>query len=258
VPQPTPHEAFDALYNTHADALYCQAYLLTGQRRIARETVGRAFQSAWQHWPDVAVGRDPAGWVRAAAYDYALSPWHRLRLRHRRADHVPAPSGDRELLKTLLGLPPVHRRVLLLHDLIGLDLPDIAAEMEASTSATVSRLFHARQALAGRFPALDGDPQVLRYRLSLLPPHPLQLPPAWLVRAQAERRARLWTRVAIGLSVLILGATAFTLLTAPSEYRPPQDPGRPGGIVPGPRPGGLTAEQTEPADGPEQVSPLSR
>lgn len=34
----------------------------------------RAFQLAWHRWPEVAVDRDPAGWVRATAYEYALSP----------------------------------------------------------------------------------------------------------------------------------------------------------------------------------------
>lgn len=70
----TPAQAFDALYAFCAPALVRQAYLLTGRRELARESVERAFQVAWQRWPEVAVDRDPAGWVRSVAYEHALSP----------------------------------------------------------------------------------------------------------------------------------------------------------------------------------------
>lgn len=70
----TPAQAFDALYAFCAPALVRQAYLLTGRRELARESVERAFQLAWHRWPEVAVDPDPAGWIRATAYDCALSP----------------------------------------------------------------------------------------------------------------------------------------------------------------------------------------
>ena len=57
----TPAQAFDALYAFCAPALVRQAYLLTGRRELARESVERAFQTAWQRWPEVAVDR-PRPW----------------------------------------------------------------------------------------------------------------------------------------------------------------------------------------------------
>ena len=94
----TPVQAFDALYAFCAPALVRQTYLLTGRRELARESVERAFQLAWERWPEVARDPDPAGWVRAAAHEYALSPWHRLRRRHRLPEPphppgTPAPTG---------------------------------------------------------------------------------------------------------------------------------------------------------------------
>lgn len=50
----TPDQAFDALYAFCAPALVRQTYLLTGRRELARESVERAFQIAWQRWPEVA------------------------------------------------------------------------------------------------------------------------------------------------------------------------------------------------------------
>ncbi|MEU0142854.1 helix-turn-helix domain-containing protein, partial [Streptomyces albidoflavus] len=97
-PGPTgasPREAFDALYASCAGVLVRQAYLLTGRHTVAVESVERAFQLAWARWPEVAVDRDPAGWVRAAAHEYALSPWHRMRAAHRSLEWRAAPPRRR-------------------------------------------------------------------------------------------------------------------------------------------------------------------
>ena len=60
----TPAQAFDALYAFCAPALVRQTYLLTGRRELARESVERAFQLAWQRWPEVARDPDPkAGYL---------------------------------------------------------------------------------------------------------------------------------------------------------------------------------------------------
>lgn len=163
----TPAQAFDALYAFCAPALVRQTYLLTGRRELARESVERAFELAWHRWPEVAVDRDPAGWVRATAHEIALSPWHQLRPRHRSPEPPPADAADRALLDVLLNLPPMHRRTLLLYDGVGLDLPETAAETEASTPAAANRLLHAREAVAARLPEL-AVPQELHRRLAEL------------------------------------------------------------------------------------------
>ena len=184
-------QAFDALYAFCAPALVRQTYLLTGRRELARESVERAFQIAWQRWPEVARDRDPAGWVRAVAYECALSPWHRLRPRHRHPEPPPADAFDRALMDTLLQLPPSYRRTLLLYDGVGLGLPETAAETEASTRAAVNRLMHAREAVAERLPEL-ADPEVLHWRLvELASSERLRAAKPLVVRQSGERRAAL-------------------------------------------------------------------
>ncbi|MFD5112857.1 sigma factor-like helix-turn-helix DNA-binding protein [Streptomyces sp. NPDC058391] len=225
----TPAQAFDALYAFAAPALVRQAYLLTGRRNLSQNSVERAFHLAWERWPEVAVDRDPAGWVRAAAYEYAMSPWHRTRRTGKKLDVVPGEHegrDGRELREALLALPPSYRRTLLLYDGLGLDLPETAAETEASTPATARRLIHARKAVAGRLPELT-DAELLHERLGALTlsVEPPKLTPAKKVRSGCERRARLWTRSAMAFTVLIVGATGFTLSTAPTRYEPPQSPG---------------------------------
>ncbi|MFE0416953.1 helix-turn-helix domain-containing protein [Streptomyces tendae] len=268
-PQPapvalTPAQAFDALYAFSAPALVRQTFLLTGRREQARESVERAFQAAWERWPEVARDRDPVGWVRATAYEYALSPWQRLRPRHRHPEPPPADPGDRTLLNTLLRLPPRHRRTLVLYDGVGLDLPETAAETEASTPATANRLLRAREAVAGRLPAL-ADPQVLHRRLTELASNErLRAAEPPTVRRGGERRARLRTRAAIAFTVALIGTTALTVRTAPTHYEPPVSPGQAvRGVPQRVAPGALSDEELELRqklrdqlqDGPERLSP---
>ncbi|MCX4466342.1 helix-turn-helix domain-containing protein [Streptomyces albidoflavus] len=269
----TPREAFDALYASCAGVLVRQTYLLTGRHTVAVESVERAFQLAWERWPEVAVDRDPAGWVRAAAHEYALSPWHRMRAAHRRpatpGTVLPPPRGraDHDLMDALLSLAPRHRRTLLLYDGVGLDLPETAAETEATTRAAAHRVLSARAAVAERVPAL-ADPAALHRRLDALSPlEPATEEQGALIRTGGERRVRRWTRSAVVLTAVIAGATAFCVSVAPDHYvRPPAAGEAITGVPPHAGPGPLSEEdrslreklREHPAAGPERVRPLPR
>ncbi|WGP12207.1 helix-turn-helix domain-containing protein [Streptomyces sp. SH5] len=271
----SPAEAFDELYARTAPGLVRQTYLLTGRRALARESVERAFELAWQRWPEVAVDRDPGGWVRAAAYEYAMSPWHRLRRTHRHPDAPPTEPGKRALFDALLALPPAYRRTLLLYDGIGLDLPETAAETEASTPAAAGRLMTARAAVAERLPELaDADSPaeqsaLLHERLGGLAraEHVPVPPPARAVRTGSENKARLWTRAAVAGVALLIAVTGLTLHTAPTHYEQPiSPPERVGGVPPRGGPQQLTAQDLQLqkslseqlAHGPERLVPELR
>jgi DNA-directed RNA polymerase specialized sigma24 family protein len=267
LPSLTPDQAFDALYAFCAPALVRQAYLLTGRRELAREAVERAFQLAWQRWPEVARDRDPAGWVRAMAYEYALSPWHRFRPRYRSPEPPPADPADRTLLNALLKLPPSYRRTLVLYDGVGLDLPETAAETEASTPAAAGRLTRAREVVAAHVPEL-ADPAALHRRLAeLASTERLRAAKPTAVRTVGERRNVFWTRAAIAFTVTIIGATTLTLRTAPTHYEPPIAPAQAvQGVPPPPAMGPLSPEELAlraklreaAASGPERIEPTPR
>ncbi|MFD8795548.1 helix-turn-helix domain-containing protein [Streptomyces vinaceus] len=265
-----PGAVFDALYEYAAPALARQVYLLTGRRGLSHEAVERAFQLAWARWPEVATDPDPVGWVRAAAYEYALSPWHGFRRAHKHPDKAPAAPADRILMDAMLALPPAHRRTVLLYDGVGLDLPDTAAETEATTPTTGNRLLHAHAALADRIPELAAAPPekqsaVLRERLgAVVPAVPLEPRPAVTVRMAAEYRATRWTRAFLGLTAVIAVATAYTTATAPRQYEPPIAPGASvSGVPPLAGPQRLTDEtrqlreklRAHPAHRPERIAP---
>ncbi|GAA3144466.1 helix-turn-helix domain-containing protein [Streptomyces echinatus] len=267
-PQPlTPDQAFDALYAFCAPALVRQTYLLSGRRELAREAVERAFQLAWQRWPEVAQDRDPAGWVRAVAYDCALSPWHRFRPRYRSPEPPPADPAARELLHALLTLPPSYRRTLVLYDGVGLDLPETAAETEASTPAAATRLTHAREAVAARVPELADPAELHRRLLVLASAERLSAPRPPTVRTGCERRNVFWTRAAIAFTVTIIGATALTLRTAPTRYEAPVAPAQAVHGVPPPAGLGPLSQEEQAlrtklhrseASGPERLTPDTR
>ncbi|MBV2355786.1 helix-turn-helix domain-containing protein [Streptomyces sp. J2-1] len=260
-------QTFDALYAFCAPALVRQTYLLTGRRELARESVERAFQLAWQRWPEVARDRDPAGWVRAEAYECALSPWHRFRPSHRHPEPPPADPADRALMDVLLKLPPSYRRTLVLYDGVGLDLPETAAETEASTPAAAGRLTRAREAVALSLPEL-ADTALLHRRLTELAARErLRAARPRTVRTVGERRNVFWTRSAIAFTVTIIGATTLTLRTAPTHYEAPIAPAQAVGGVPAPAALGplSAAEQAlrgklhrSDANGPERVRPVPR
>lgn len=245
----SPAEAFDALYGHAAATLFHQTYLLTGRRALSREAVAKAFELAWQRWPEVAVDRDPVGWVRAAAYEHAMSPWRRLRGEHRRLDPPPEAPGQRALLDALLALPPSCRRTLVLHDGVGLGLPETAAETEASTRAAAGRLVTARAAIAERLPEVAA-PESPAEQSALLHEHlgtlarsrPASLPVPELIRTGSERKAQLWARSAIAFTALIIGLTLIALATAPRKYETPPAPAQQVGGVP-------------PVGGPQKLTP---
>ncbi|WP_432141466.1 sigma factor-like helix-turn-helix DNA-binding protein [Streptomyces sp. bgisy084] len=228
--------AFDDLHTRHAAALNQQAYLLTGRPWLARRAVERGFRLAWQRWPEVAVDPDPAGWVRAAVYEYALTPWHRLcpglrTARGLREASAPGPS-DRALPAALLSLPARYRRVLLLHDVVGLGPDETAAEIEASVPATTARLAHARERLAELLPELGLDGQspvrqgeILRARITALPSVPPTAPSAAAdVRGGSERSARRTTRAVFGGTGLFALVTLVMMALAPDHYTPQERP----------------------------------
>ncbi|MFJ6048265.1 helix-turn-helix domain-containing protein [Streptomyces sp. NPDC092307] len=270
VPVPGPAEAFDALYARAAGDLARQAYLLTGRRALALEAVEKAFVQAWDRWPEVAADPDPVGWVRAIAYEYALSPWHRFRRAHRHLDKPPAEPADRILLDALLSLSPANRRTVLLYDGVGLDLPDTAAETEATTPTAGNRLVHAHADLADRIPELADVPlekqsALLRHLITALrPAGDLEPRPAAVVRGGGERRTRMWTRATLSLTAMIAVSTSYTLMTAPTHYEPPLAPGESvSGVPPLAGPQQLTERgkqlhdklRADPEAGPARVAP---
>jgi DNA-directed RNA polymerase specialized sigma24 family protein len=207
-----PAAAFDQLHARHAAALTHQTFLLCGRRRAAERAVARAFRLAWERWPEVARDADPVGWVRARAHEYALAPW-----RLPRGSYAGGATTHAALLEALLRLPPCHRRAVVLHDAVGLDLAATAAEVEATTPAAAGRIVRAREAMAGWVPRLaETSPAergpVLRELLSGLPrPQRVRTSGAAL-RRESERATRRLNEAAAALVMVMAALIALAAL----------------------------------------------
>ncbi|MFD8075394.1 RNA polymerase sigma factor [Streptomyces sp. NPDC059718] len=193
--------AFDGLYTRNAPALLRQVELLTGNMRLARHAVHRAFDLAWQRWPEVAVDPDPAGWIRAEAHHHALAPWQQTLPWYR------TPPRERSPFQRL---PRGTRHAVLLHDGLGLSLRRTAAESMATTSMTRRRIVRGREALGERAPARLGD---------LLDEQPQPEFPAAMVRELSEQWLRIRTVGAVVATVVIALATAVGLVFGPLSDR---------------------------------------
>jgi DNA-directed RNA polymerase specialized sigma24 family protein len=224
----TPEAAFDQLYLRSASGLLRQVELLTGNPPFARHTVARAFDLAWQHWPEVARDPEPVGWVRAAAYQYALAPWQRWVPGHRTHPRMLTralldPEADGALRAALLRLPADRRQTVLLHDGLGIDLPEAAEETQASTMATAGRVTRARAALAADVPGLDEDGDGVALRLGALLDRADGAPPDRPegVRGASERGVRRRTLGVYAVAGLIAAATVVTIAVSPDHSPPP-------------------------------------
>jgi DNA-directed RNA polymerase specialized sigma24 family protein len=213
--------AFDLLYTHAAGEITRQLYLLTGDLAAAGRCAARAFQLAWQRWAEVAEDPDPEGWVRAAACEYALSPWRRLLPGQRAALRRRLGGGTtagQPLIDALQALPPARRHAVLLYDAMGLGLPETAAETQASTPATAGRLDRAHAALAASVPELVGaDPhhpefsrrlgELMREVARAQDVRPI---PPERVRHDGERYAGRLTLGTAGLVAVLVAGMVFT------------------------------------------------
>ena len=147
--------SFDEFYLTTRDALLRQLTAMILDRELAADTVQEAYARAWQRWSRVSRLGEPAAWVRTVAWRLAVSQFRRRavasRMLHRlERDRVEAEmSADVSLdvVAALRALSAEHRRVLVLHEMVGMSVREVAAETGVAEGTVKSRLSRAREAL---------------------------------------------------------------------------------------------------------------
>lgn len=241
---------FDSLCAITHTRLVQQTFLLTGCRHRAVHIVHLALGAAGRRWQQVSRLPDPERWVRAHAFETALSPWRRGGPRRaNRLWQLPRPrikvhpagrdrqvdpeqerltSRDRALLKALRRLSRPQRRALVLHDALGLPVAQVAAEVESSTAAAENRVRGARAALVRSVPDLVGrDPSApgfgeqlaaLLHRAAVHGCPSPRRPSALRLRVQTRLRSGLQAASA-GLVVLVVGGAIVVVATGYSPSR---------------------------------------
>ena len=128
------------------------AYLYTGNVSDAQDLLQETLTRAWQHWARVSTHPNPAAWSRTVLHHLAVSRWRRRKLeltqifRGPRATAEPE-SGHIDLVRLLDKLTPNQRHAVVLHDVLGLSVTEIAVELKTPEGTVRSRLSRAHAAL---------------------------------------------------------------------------------------------------------------
>jgi RNA polymerase sigma-70 factor, ECF subfamily len=149
-------EEFTDFYSASFRRVVGHLYAMTGDHAEAQDAVQEAFVRAWAHRSRLDTTRgSPEAWVRATAWNIAVSRWHRARTGRRLLGSQPPPavaaepSPDRvALIDALRRLPAEQRRAIVLYHLCDLTVAEVAAETGVPTGTVKARLARGRAALA--------------------------------------------------------------------------------------------------------------
>jgi RNA polymerase sigma-70 factor, ECF subfamily len=161
---------FDRWFEQHERQIFGYLYRMTGDRLLASDLAQETFLRAWQHIETVATYDDPLGWLFRVATNLAINA-QRNRLRLWRIT-VPLsesddPAGaddtsdvaDQQLLHDILrGLPPRARSALVLREVYGLSLDEVATVLQANPAAVKKLLSRAREQFRQRYLREEAQP----------------------------------------------------------------------------------------------------
>ncbi len=155
------HQAFTLVMETHQDRVFAVCLRVLGDREMAldatQETFLTAFRKAHQFQGNAALGT----WLYRIAvntcYDLLRRqkrrpteplPEHREFVDQRAEEAVDAASYRHEIVEALHKLPPEFRSAIVLADIEGMALPDVALALGVPVGTVKSRVFRGRRLLA--------------------------------------------------------------------------------------------------------------
>ncbi len=146
---------FERFAREQARSLMRQAYLLTGDAAEAQDLVQETMLRAWRSWPTLSSYEQPGAWCRQVLHRLAVGRWRKLVVRHRHplaeSSATPATDADHlDVVAAVRALRVPERRALVLHDIAGLSVAEIAGEMQAPEGTVRSWLTRARAQVAAQ------------------------------------------------------------------------------------------------------------
>ncbi len=145
---------YEQFFAASKPSLMGLAYLLTGNVQESQDLVQETLLRAWREWPSICSYEDPRAWTRRVMHNLAIGRSRRARVRHAAASRetkVASPDllvGHLDVVTALRRLPPDQQRALVLHDVIGLSVAEVAREAGAAEGTVRSWLSRGRAALA--------------------------------------------------------------------------------------------------------------
>jgi DNA-directed RNA polymerase specialized sigma24 family protein len=143
---------FGAHFEANYQRLVAQLYAITLNPAEAHEVVREAYSRAWRRWAEVGASPDPTAWVRRVAVRSTMRSWRRViaRIVRRPRDRVLVDGGEphtRALLAALGRLPDPERRAVVLVEMAGLPVVEVAVLEQVPPGTIAARLSRARRVL---------------------------------------------------------------------------------------------------------------
>jgi RNA polymerase sigma factor (sigma-70 family) len=165
---PTSTEAFDRLFERHERQVFGYLWRMTGDQSLASDLCQETFLRAWQRFEKLSTYENPLGWLFRVATNLAIDAQRgrrRLLLLTTSLDDECELAGadqignvaDRELvLEILQSLSPRARASLVLREVYGMSLDEVARTVGSTTAATKKMLSRTREQFRVAYLREDG------------------------------------------------------------------------------------------------------
>jgi RNA polymerase sigma-70 factor (ECF subfamily) len=160
---------FDHLFQYHETRIFGYLWRMTNDRQLASDLCQETFLRAWQHIQTLSAYREPLGWLYRVATNLALNARRgRLRLLSMvepldDADGLTGPDSTGNLANDALvhdilqQLSPRARAALVLREVYGLSVDEVAQTVGATPVATKKMLSRAREQFRVAYLREDGE-----------------------------------------------------------------------------------------------------
>ena len=143
---------FGAHFEANYQRLVAQLYAITLNPAEAHEVVREAYSRAWRRWAEVGASPDPTEWVRRVAVRSTMRSWRRIvaRIVRRPRDRALVDGGEprtRALLVALGRLPDPERRAVVLVEMAGVPVVEVAVLEQVPPGTIAARLSRARRVI---------------------------------------------------------------------------------------------------------------
>jgi DNA-directed RNA polymerase specialized sigma24 family protein len=141
---------FGAHFEANYQRLVAQLYAITLNPAEAHDVVREAYSRAWRRWAEVGSSADPTAWVRRVAVRSTMRSWRRTVARlapgRRRGTLVDGGEPRTRAALTALGrLPDTARRAVVLVDMAGVPVVEVAALEQVPPGTVAARLSRGRR-----------------------------------------------------------------------------------------------------------------
>jgi RNA polymerase sigma-70 factor (ECF subfamily) len=142
---------FGAHFEAHYQRLVAQLYAITLNPAEAHDVVREAYSRAWRRWARIGASAEAEAWVRRVAVRSTMRSWRRVAARivpgRRRALADGGEPRTRAALMGLRRLRDTERRAVVLVDMAGVPVVEVAALEQVPPGTVAARLSRARRVL---------------------------------------------------------------------------------------------------------------